>query len=380
MSTVDWISDQITLRRVPALRLSLIVAAVIIALALVDVSLERTEQIELAAQALRANQTGTQLLKQGKASDAVDAFRKAHALERENTKYELDLIQALMAAGKLNEAEPLMKEILEEQSNHGEANLVAARLAAKQGQISSADAYYHRAIYGEWPHEVSEHQVQVRLELIDFLQKHGKRDEILAELLPLEEQVGKDSKLQPIIAHLFLVTGFAVRAQDMYRQMIKADPKDPANYVGLGEAELDLGDFRAARAAFSNAEERNGNDPAIRERLQLAHTLSNLDPTFRWLSAQEKYARSRRILGLATDDLQQCILNHSERATDEANQLVTVAQSELSAPAPKQPTNEMAEGALSLAETIWRARTSVCGTGTASDEEPLRLIMEKLAK
>jgi tetratricopeptide (TPR) repeat protein len=166
----------------------------------------------------------------------------------------------------------------------------------------------------------------------------------------------------------------------MYRQMIKADPKDPANYVGLGEAELDLGDFRAARAAFSNAEERDGNDPAIRERLQLAHTLSNLDPTFRWLSAQEKYARSRRILGLATDDLQQCILNHSERATDEANQLVTVAQSELSAPAPKQPTNEMAEGALSLAETIWRARTSVCGTGTASDEEPLRLIMEKLAK
>lgn len=380
MSTASWISDRITLRRAPGLRLSLIVAGVITGLALIDASLETTEQGELATQALRADQSGTQLLKQGKANDAVDAFRKAHALERENTQYEIDLIQALMAAGKLAEAQPLMSDILEQQSNDGEANLVAARLAARRGHIDPADAYYHRAIYGQWPDDLTERQIQVRLELIHFLQTHGKQDEILAELLPLQEQAAKDAKLQPTIAQLFLAAGSAGRAEDMYRRLIKTDPKNPANYAGLGEAELALGDFRAAHVAFSNAESRGANDPTTHQRLQLANMLSNLDPTLRWLSAQDKYARSMRILGLATGDLHQCIANHSERTTDEANQLMGAAQTELSAPVPKQPTNEMAEGALSLAESVWRTRTSICGTGTSSDEEPLRLIMEKLAK
>ena len=379
MST-HWISDRITLRRAPGLRLSVIVAGVIIGLTLVDVSLRRTEQGELASQALRSDQNGTQLLKQGKPNEAVDAFRKAHALERENTRYEIDLIQSLMAAGKLAEAQPLMSDILEEQSNDGETNLVAARLAARQGHINLADAYYHRAIYGQWPDELSVHQVQVRLELINFLQAHGKQDEILAELLPLQEQARNDAHLLPKVALLFLAAGSPGRAETIFRQLIKIEPENSGDYSGLGEAELALGDFRAAHTAFEDAKARGENGPALDKRLQLASMLSNLDPTLRWLSAPNKYARSMRILGLATGDLQQCITNHSERSTDAANQLLAGAQTELSAPIPKQPTNEMAEGALSLAASIWHTRTSVCGTGTSSDEEPLRLIMEKLAK
>jgi tetratricopeptide (TPR) repeat protein len=380
MSTANWISDRVTLRRAPTLGLSLMVAGVITALALIDASLERTEQRELATQALQADRNGAQLLRHGKANDAVDAFSKAHALERKNTKYEIDLIQALMAAGKLAEAQPLMSDILEKQSNNGEANLVAARLAAKQGHINSADSYYHRAIYGEWPDQVTEHHVKVRLELINFLETHGKQDEMLAELLPLQEQAGKDPTLQAKIAQLFLIAGSPGRAQDMYKQLIKVDPKNGLYYAGLGESELASGDFRAAHAAFSNAEALDGNDPGMREHLQLARMLSNLDPTPRGLSARDKYARSVRILGLATGDLEQCITNHPERGTIEASQLAVTALRELSAPVPKQPTNEMAEGALSLAENIWRTRNNECGTGTAPDEEPLRLIMEKLGK
>jgi hypothetical protein len=87
-----------------------------------------------------------------------------------------------------------------------------------------------------------------------------------------------------------------------------------------------------------------------------------------------------QILQLASGNLGQCITNHAQLATDEATQLVSTAQTELAATPPKQPTNEMAEDTLSLAERIWHERTSLCGTETAPDEEPLRLIMEKLAK
>lgn len=380
MSSVGTFSVKSVLRRAPVLRLSLVVAGVIAALALIDVFLEKTEHNELATLAFQADQNGQQLLKRGQAPEAVDAFRKAHALERENTKYELHLIEGLMAAGKTSEADPLMTEILEEQSNNGEGNLVAARLAAKEGHVNSAAAYYHRAIYGEWPSDVIRHQIEVRLELINFLIAHRKQNEILAELLPLQEQATGDSSLQARLANLFLLAGSAARSLEIYRRLIKLDPENGTNYAGLGEAELALGDFHAAHAAFWNAAARDKNNTEWRARLDLSKILSSLDPTLRGLSIEEKYLRSLHILQTATSDLDQCISNHAQLATADATQLVTEAQTKLAMPVPKQPANEMAEDNLSLAERIWRARTSLCGTAIAPDEEPLRLIMEKLAK
>jgi outer membrane protein assembly factor BamD (BamD/ComL family) len=49
---------------------------------------------------------GSRLLKEGKTEQAVDLLHRAHALVRENPDYELELINALMAAGETDEAEP----------------------------------------------------------------------------------------------------------------------------------------------------------------------------------------------------------------------------------------------------------------------------------
>ncbi len=384
MSTANPISANIARRRGSIVRLSAAVAAVIATLALLDIFLARTEQRELASLASQADRNGQQLLAGGHAAEAVEAFRNAHDLERDNERYQLDLIRALMAAGKPAEAQPLMTEILDEDSNNGEANLLAARLAAAQGHINAADSYYHRAIYGEWGGEwrgnVAQRQIEARLELIDFLNAHRRQNEVLAELLPLEEQAGNNTKLQSKLAQLFLAAGSPSRAREIYRRLINLDPEDGGNYAGLGEADLLLGDFRAAHTAFSNAALHSGKDAALRGRLDLSLQLMNLDPTVRWLSAQEKYQRSRKILQLASDALEQCITNHPQLATDAASQLASAAQMAVRTPPPKQPNNEMAESTLSLSQDIWRARTSLCGTGTAPDEEALRLIMEKLAK
>lgn len=380
MSAANAVVAAVNGRRLAVLRISLIVAAVTIGLALVDISLEKTEQNELAAQAIRADRQGQKLLQEHRAQEAVDVFRKAHTLERENTKYTLDLIQALMAAGRPADAQPLMADILAEESNNGEANLVAARLVAKEGHINAADSYYHRAIYGEWSDTVAQHQIAVRLELIDFLRAHGKQDEMLAELLPLQEQADKRPALKLKLAQLFIVAGAPARAEDVYRQLIKRDPKNAVNYAGLGEAELALGDFRAAHAAFSNAVAHDGDHADWRQRLNLSAQLSSMDPTLRWLSSEERYTRSRSVLQLATDDLNNCITNNPQVATEDARRLVEAASSELGGTLPKRPTNAMAESTLALAEGMWRARTSLCGSSTAPDEEALRLMMEKLAK
>lgn len=368
---------------VPASRtlaLVAIVALVIVALAAIDSFLENVEQSELQSQAQQSYAAGARLLREGKANQAVDSLRKAHALERKNSPYELALIEALMAAGKTDEAEALMNETLQREPNDGRANLIAARFMSKKGRIADAESYYHRAIYGEWADNAAPHRTSARMELIDFLVADGQKEELLAELLPLEDEAGKNRSIEKRLAGLFLVAGSPSRAADVYRTLIQQNRKDANAYAGLGEAELERGDYRAAHAAFSEASLLKPGDTSIRRQLELSTTLTALDPTPRRLASVEKYHRSRRVLELAYADLEHCIANHPAVATDETAQLLKDAEDAVPGQAPAHATNELAEGILELSEKVWQARIKSCGTGTAPDEEPTRLIMEKLAQ
>lgn len=364
----------------PAFGLILIVAAVIAGLAVADTFLEKTEQAELRDEASQSHSKGLEFLKKGKAAAAVDALRKTHSLDRSNLDYELDLIEALMSDDKASEAQPMMKEVLEEDPNDGRANLIAARLTSNMGKIVDAESYYHRAIYGEWPADAEVHQTAARLELVDFLVKNGKQHELLAELLPLQEEAARDRQLDAKLGHLFLMAGSPSRAAEIFRSLIQRDRNNAAAYAGLGEAELSEGDFHAAHSSFAVASARNPNDPSIHLRLDLSTALTALDPTPRWLSSIDKYRRSLRILQLATEDLNQCVANHPSVATGEGNELLESANEALSQKPAKQITNELSEGLLGIAEKLWQARTKSCGYATTADSEPLRLIMEKLSK
>ena len=44
-------------------------------------------------------------------------------------------------------------------SDDGATNLAAARLSVHRGDVEDAKAYYHRAIYGNWPHDARTHRV-----------------------------------------------------------------------------------------------------------------------------------------------------------------------------------------------------------------------------
>ncbi len=360
------------------LTLVVAVALVIAALATIDTFLENLEQAELQKQAQQAYTSGSRLLEESKPIQALDALRKAHALERENVGYEIRLIEALMAAGKIEEGEQLVNEVLESEPNDGSANLVAARLMTKKGKIVEAESYYHRAIYGEWPDNAAGHRISARMELVDFLVANGKRQELLAELLPLEEEAGKNIAIEKRLAHFFLVAGAPSRAADVYHTLIRQNPKDATSYAGLGEAELERGDYHAAHAAFSQASLLKPNDAALRGQLELSSTLSSLDPTPRWLASMEKYRRSLRVLELTYGDLQACVVNHPSVGTGETDQLLGEAENAVKGEALAHVTNEVSEGILALSEKMWQARIKSCGADTGPDEEATRLIMEKL--
>jgi Flp pilus assembly protein TadD len=357
------------------------IAFVIAALTFIDSTLEKAEQKDLKTQAQRAHLEGTRLLKQDKAGgQGIDLLRKAHTLERANTGYQLDLIDALIAAGKTEEAEPLMSEIMLREPDDGRTNLSAARLALERGKTGDAISYYHRAIYGDWPQNAPTHRVAARMELVDVLVKTGRNKDLLAELLPLQEESKKDMTLQKALGHLFLLAGSPSRAAVSYQALIDHNPKDADAYAGLGETYLEQGQYRDAHAAFFKALSYKPDDASIRPRLDLSSALTDLDPTPRRLASMEKYRRSLHILQLAYDDLNACIAKHPGTPSAQTTQLLSSAQGALSNKPAANATNEISEGVLGTAEKIWQARTASCDAAVSPKEEPLRLIVEKLAQ
>jgi tetratricopeptide (TPR) repeat protein len=357
----------------PRLALIAIVALVIAGLTTLDKFLANAQDAEVQRLAERAYLEGVRLRRAGNLKDAIEAFRKAHALERRQPEYQLELIDALIAAGKLDRAEMLVNDLLDRAPNSGRANLLAARLMIAKGKAADAESYYHRAVYGQWPSDAAAHRIAARMELADFLAAKGKKEELLAELLPLQEEAGKDPAVERHLAQLFVVAGSPSHAADEYRALIEQNSQDAAAYMGLGQTELQLGKYWLAHEAFSAAAALKHDDPSIQRQLELSGTLMALDPTPRKLTSVERYDRSTRVLDLARSDLERCAAKNPALNSQETQQLLT-------SNALAGATNENAEQALSLAEKMWSARTKICGTTTSPDEEPLHLIMEKLAR
>lgn len=348
--------------------LILVLAGIIVALSVADRFLAKVESSELQGTAQGSYLSGAHLLAAGKPAEAVEPLEEAHSVERENATYELALITALIDSGKTEDAQPLMTEMLDREPNDGEVNLIAARLATREGKSADAEAYYHRAIYGEWPDHPEEHRISARMELIDQLRKQGRKQELVAELISLEAEPKASTEIRQRLARLFLEADSPARAAMIYQEMIAKDPNDVAAYEGLGEADLQQGEYNAARSAFLQASFHDPKNASIRSHLQTLNMVVGLDPTLRQLTSEEKYRRSIRILDLAQGALSACV---------PSSPLVLAAKATVSSKPPKYVTNEEAERVLAMAGTVWRARTDACKL-PAGEDDALNLLMKKL--
>lgn len=358
-----------------------IIVTVAISLGVADRFLAKVESAEIKKTAQESYEKGSRLLAQGKAGDAVDLLSDAHALERENPDYELQLIAAMMATGKIATAEPILTDLLLRQPNDGPANLTAARLMVRKGDTRDAEAYYHRAIYGQWLGNSAMQRASARMELVDLLAARNQKQELLAELISLQAGAPATPAIQKRLAELFVLANAPDRAATVYAGLVQKNPEDIEAYEGLGDAELQQGQYRAARDVFLRASMREPDNGSIHEHLLTLDTVTGLDPTLRQLTSAEKYRRSIRILEIASEALDQCISKDAAAGatagSDENRELLKTANATIAAKTPAHVTNEAAEGVLSLAEKLWRAESTTCERNS-SDQNALELIMKKL--
>jgi tetratricopeptide (TPR) repeat protein len=353
-----------TKSNLPAPTLAFIVLAVMVALYGIDKFLAAQETSEMDQEASGHFAAGKKLLSEGKPRKAVPEFARAHAIDRNNREYLLSLATAELAALQLTEAGTGLEDVLEEDSNDGRANLLMARLMAKENHFKSADSYYHRAIYGEWPAGSTTQPAKVRLELAELLAKHGSSQELLSELLLLQNEPAQDLATRKRLAGLFLRAGSGERAADAYRSLTHDDGNDVDVFVGLGQAEIMAGNYRAAENAFLGALRRRMDDRQVQSDLATVAKLAALDPTVRRLSSAEKYRRSTTILALVQKELNACMPGGSDASANKIQGPIN---------------NEMAEARLDQAEKLWRKREEVCKQSPPADD-PLVLLMKKLSQ
>jgi tetratricopeptide (TPR) repeat protein len=211
--------------------------------------------------------------------------------------------------------------------------------------------------------------------LADQLAKRGRHEELLSELLLLDSTAAHNPALAKRLAGLYLEAGSAARAETAYRDILNQNPEDADAFEGLGEAELQRGEFRLAHAAFSGALKYGTDDKQASARVQLADELAKLDPTSRRLGSAEKFARSSQILYRVEDETLDCL--KGQPPPDRLHDLLAASAKLRSEKTGAMPSNEAAESRLEMAEQIWKARLQACPTQPSADD-PLRILIAKM--
>jgi tetratricopeptide (TPR) repeat protein len=285
-----------------------IILGTILGLLLFDTALARIDIRERRAYAVKEFQSGEQLLAQGKTGPAIEHLRAASTLDNENSAYATALATAVLGDGRPAVAEQMLLPLLEQNPTDGAASLAMARVLDKEGRVSEAKSFYHRAIYGSWPAGTDKRRNAARFELIDLLARTNSRQELLAELLPIQDDSSNDIGQRKKIAQLFVVAGSPARAVTIYRDILKQDSRDPDAYVGLAEAAQATGDFTTARADLLAAQRlMPGDSVFFAARIARVDSVVALDPTQPGLSLAEQFRRSKNLVQMTQASLRSCL-------------------------------------------------------------------------
>jgi tetratricopeptide (TPR) repeat protein len=330
---------------------------------------------ERAARADRYFKAGNDLVLHDRNQEAVEQFRNALSVTRDNQDYRLALGLTLVTTGRLEEASVYLEEVLRRDPTSGRANLGLARIAARQDRTADAVTCYHRAIYGAWPSNQVANQVQVRFELAAFLEKADSKTQATAELLAILDRVPNDAAAKKRVGRLLLEYGSPRQSADLFRGLVRENNRDAEAYSGLGAAEFAQDRYVSAREAFRSALRSNPSDEAAQRELALCERILELDPAVRGLDTPERYRRSAALLAAILGAVEQCLPKVGQPA--DAQSLRTwadTARQSLARPPARRAYDSAAQSDLSLAEQLWTASQKLCGAASGLDAATDRVL------
>jgi tetratricopeptide (TPR) repeat protein len=338
--------------------------------------LAKLQRAESHGEAARLFRQGRDSMLRGENAEAIERIRDAISIERGNRDYMRTLAQAQLTAGKTADAESTLTDLLQSDSTDGLASLIMGRVLVKEGRFAEAISYFHRAVYGQWNEDAAANQLRARFELIDLLARRNSKEELLAELLPVQDQASRDLKARMRLGRLFLLAGSPARTAVVFRGILRDFPANADAYTGLGEAEFVQSNYRAAQRNFQTALPLAPGDQAARQNLDRCNELLMLDPALRGLSKEEHFRRSLNLVELTLGEASQCA---GRNPSPELQGLLDNAAKALKGRVSAARQSEASESNLDLAERLWQARRKECAAPPATDS-PLALVLARIAQ
>lgn len=308
---------------------------------------------------------GEALTRSGDLKGAVEEYRKALLFSPDEQTYRLSLAVDLVNMGNLDEARSHLEELLQDEPTNGLVNLMLARVALKENKQKDAVDFYQRAVYGYWPHERIPERHQARWELVALLEKEGRRNELIGELLQLYANAPpNDEKEKARIGFLLLNYGAVSDALNVFRELARDAPRYVESHHGLGQAYLDSGDFLSARRELQRAIHIDANDQDSFRLLAFTNSVIDIDPVVPRLPAAERSRRSRELLNRVLSHLETC----SEGATisSQLRQRLDAAQKLLASK--QQPDDDLNLQLQDTAQALWNDQNQFCGDNTIDDK------------
>ncbi len=248
---------------------------------------------------------GQQALSEGRAEAAIGEFRDALAYSHSD-QYRLRLAQALIAAGRSEEARAHLLTLLDSEPGNGTVNLELARIAAQRGAVGRAAQYYHNALYGVWQDNPEQARRNLRFESAEFFLQHGDATAAESDLIPLAANLPRDAAQHARVAELFLRAGDAERALAAYRTALSINPNYLLALRGAGAIDFRQGEYRDAHHYLELALRGDPTDQQSRDLLQIADLVLKLNPFEMRLPAVERARRAASAFSIAQARLTAC--------------------------------------------------------------------------
>jgi Flp pilus assembly protein TadD len=239
--------------------------------------------------AARWQTIGETRLAAGDAAGAVEAFRAAALIDRDDRDHRLALADALRRTGDSENALDVLVRLREALPEDVGVNTRLARLAAARGDVEDAVRYYQTALLALWPPSRIDERRSLRVELIEFLLDRGAASRALSEALKFSGEIADEPAPHVQAGRLFLRADSPSRAAGQFVAALRLDPDDGDAIAGAGVAAFDAGDYERAREFLARAPAESG----AARRLLLVDLILGDDPLLPHLTAR---GRSRRLV------------------------------------------------------------------------------------
>lgn len=195
---------------------------------------------------------GERALADGQPKEAVNALRSAMAYVPDRST-EIDLATALAGAGRTTEATAYFNSLWESAPGDGTINLQLARLAAREGNETTAVFHYQEALDGTWQGNGYDQRRQIRLELASYLLSRKHADQARTQLLIAAGNAPDEPEVKMQIAGLMEQAQDLPDALKIYRAIAASRMAPFSALEAAGRAAYTLGMDRVAAQYLSRA-------------------------------------------------------------------------------------------------------------------------------